>query len=65
MKYGMFTDVGDCLVHGIVQGARSRNLTWEQTYELLKTIGGFNGFHEATDTAVLESVYTAVFETVA
>ena len=58
--YAMFTDAGNAMIHGIVEGAREQNLTWPEVYELLHTISEVNGFTEATDTAVRECVYDAL-----
>ena len=62
--YSMFTDAGNALVHGIVEGAREKKLTWPEVYDLLDSISQVNGYGEATDTAVRECVYDALgFET--
>ena len=48
------------MVHGIVEGAREKKLTWPEVYDLLHTISQVNGYTEATDTAVRECVYSAL-----
>jgi hypothetical protein len=64
IDYGMFTDSGNALIHGIVEGAKEENLTWPEVYKLLYEISQVNGFAEAMDTAVRENVYsTLAFET--
>jgi hypothetical protein len=60
MNYGMFTDAGNALIHGIVQGAKYKNLTWSHVYTMLETVSQIEGFGEATDTAVRECVYDAL-----
>lgn len=57
--YGMFTDAGNAMVHGIVAGAKYKNLTWPEVYEMLHTISGIKDYGEAMDTVVREAVYDA------
>ena len=62
MKYGMFSEKGNNLVHNVVMTARRSGWDWNTTYRHLvllskahpKTAG------EATDTAVREVVYTTL-----
>ena len=62
--YSMFTDSGNALIHGIVEGAKEENLTWPEVYKLLSKVSQVNGFAEAMDTAVRENVYSKLaFET--
>ena len=64
MDYGMFTDFGNAMIHGIVESARLKKSTWPEVYQLIYTISFFDGYGEATDTAVREAVYdTLGFET--
>ena len=60
MNYGMFTDTGNALVHGIVMGAKYKNLTWAEVYDMLVTISKIDGYGESTDTMVREMVYDAL-----
>ena len=60
MDYGMFTDTGNAMVHGIVAGAKHKNLTWPEVYRMLCTISEIEGYGEATDTVVREAVYDAL-----
>lgn len=60
MDYGMFTDAGNAMVHGIVAGAKYKNLTWPEVHHMLCTISEIEGYGEATDTAVREAVYDAL-----
>lgn len=60
MDYGMFTDIGNALIHGIVAGAKYKNLTWPHVYTMLETVSQIEGFGEATDTEVRECVYSAL-----
>jgi hypothetical protein len=59
--YGMFTDKGNALIHGIVMTAKASELEWEQVMDLLYDVSTLDGFEEATDTDVREQVYTALF----
>ena len=59
-NYGMFTDVGNVMIHGIVEGARYKNLTWREVHGMLYTVSKIKGFEEATDTEVRELVYDAL-----
>jgi hypothetical protein len=63
-NYGMFTDCGNVMVDSIVNKARRDNLTWKQVYNMLGDLADLNydRFGEATDTAVREAVYSAVYE---
>lgn len=60
MDYEMFTDFGNTMIGEIVKGAKYKNLTWSEVYEMLRTISQIKGCEEATDTAVRESVYIAM-----
>jgi len=62
MDYGMFTDKGNAIVHGIVIAAQYKGLKWSEVYDLLSTISEIEGYGEATDTAVREAVYCDLFE---
>ncbi len=57
MDYGMFSDFGNAMVGEIVKGAKYKNLTWSEVYDMLQTISQIKGCEEATDTAVREAVY--------
>lgn len=56
----MFTDEGNALIKGVVLTAKASNLDWEQVVEILYDISTLDGFEEATDTAVRETVYMAL-----
>jgi hypothetical protein len=55
--YGMFTDEGNALIMGVVETAKRADLDWNQVMDLLYDLGTIEGFEEATDTDVRESVY--------
>lgn len=58
--YGMFTDEGNALIHGVVISARTTELDWRQVCEILYDISTLDGFEEASDTSVREAVHTAL-----
>jgi len=66
--YGMFTDAGNELIHTIVESAIKLKRTfgdedahvWQWTYTALNKLSYGEGFEEATDTEVRESVYSAL-----
>jgi len=58
--YEMFTAEGNALVHGIVQAAKVSNMQWDRVYSMLEKISEIDGFREATDTAVRDSVWVAL-----
>jgi hypothetical protein len=62
--YGMYSDVGNMEVDRIVETARKLDLSWNQVHKLLEILSesSYDRFGEATDTAVREAVYSAVFE---
>lgn len=55
--YGMFTEFGNVMVGEIVKGAKHKNLSWREVYDMLETISQIKGCEEATDTVVREIVY--------
>ena len=57
MYYGMFSEQGNALIHGIVVTAKAADLKWDQVLELLYDVSTLNGFEEAADTAVREEVF--------
>ena len=57
--YAMYTDAGNNAVEAIVKLAISQNLSWSVTDKLLQALSQDERFSEATDTAVLETVYAA------
>lgn len=61
ISYGMFSEVGNLAVHGIVVAAVTSNLTWPQTYRCLRVLADsdYRQFGEAMDTNVREAVYNA------
>jgi len=60
ISYGMFSEVGNVAVHGVVVAAITMNLTWPQTYKCLNMLAksDYNKFGEAMDTDVREAVYS-------
>ena len=56
----MFTDEGNALIKGVVLTAKSAGLDWDQVYDILMDISSLDGFEEASDTAVRETVYMAL-----
>ena len=61
ISYGMFSEVGNLAVHGIVVTAITMNLTWPETYKCLNMLAksDYNKFGEAMDTTVRDCVYSA------
>ena len=59
-NYEMFTDEGNALVHGVVQAAKVSGMQWDRVYSMLEKISEIDGFGEATDTAVRDSVWVAL-----
>jgi hypothetical protein len=58
--YGMFSELGNAAVHGVVVAARESRLTWPETYRALSQLSEQKEFGEATDTEVREMVYSAL-----
>ena len=58
--YGMFSDFGNDAVHSIVRRAQMLNMSWSKVIEELESLSEQPDFAEATDTAVLEYVYSAL-----
>jgi hypothetical protein len=61
MNYGMFTDYGNEVVGGVVIAAKELGWSVGEVIEILDDISTVRGLHEASDTAVRESVYSAIF----
>lgn len=59
--YGMFTEHGNRVVDGIVIVAKEQNWSWDFVNGLLTQLSNLDDFAEATDTAVREYVYEAIF----
>jgi len=59
--YGMFTDNGNAVIDGVVFCAKKMNWSWNLVNDMLTQISTVDGFGEATDTAVREYVYEAIF----
>ena len=59
ISYGMFSEVGNLAVHGIVVAAVTMNLTWPETYKCLNMLAKNDDskFGEAMDTDVRDAVY--------
>jgi hypothetical protein len=58
--YEMFTAEGNALVNGVVQAAKVSGMQWDRVYSMLEKISEIDGFREATDTAVRDSVWVAL-----
>lgn len=58
--YGMFTEKGNALIAGVVLTAKAHDLDFDNVLDILYDISTLDGFEEATDTAVLESVFNAL-----
>jgi len=59
--FGMFTERGNRIVHGIVIAAKELNWSFDEVMDLLNDIATLEEFAEASDTAVREYVYEAIF----
>jgi len=61
ISYGMFSEVGNLAVHGIVVASKTMKLSWGQTYKCLEVLAAsdYDKFGEALDTEVRECVYSA------
>ena len=61
--YEMFSDEGNAVVHrDIVLFAREAKLNWDNVYAMLIDLSRIEKYREASDTAVREAVYFALFE---
>ena len=61
--YEMFSDEGNAAVHrDIVLFALEAKLNWSNVQAMLDDLSQIEGFREASDTAVREAVYFALFE---
>lgn len=58
--YGMFTDEGNARVHDIVEIALLGKMSWPSVDKMLEDLSTFDGFREASDTAVREEVFAAL-----
>jgi hypothetical protein len=61
MNYGMFTDYGNQVVGGVVIAAKELGWSPVEVRDIMDDISTVRGLHEASDTAVRESVYSAIF----
>ena len=61
MNYGMFTDYGNQVVGGVVIAAKELGWSPVEVRDIMDDISTVRGLHEAGDTAVRESVYSAIF----
>lgn len=59
--YEMFTDRGNAAVHEIVEMARLVNMPWDRVQQSLNDLSKIEIYSEASDTAVREAVYLALF----
>jgi|APCry1669189768_1035252.scaffolds.fasta_scaffold35198_3 hypothetical protein len=60
IRYGMFSDTGNAMIHGVVITAKANNLDWDQVVNVLYDIATLDGFEEAVDTVVREMVYESL-----
>lgn len=62
MRYGMFSDEGNMLVHRVVMTARREGWDWAKTERHLALLARAHPktASEALDTVVREAVYTVV-----
>jgi len=60
MNYGMYTEAGNALIHGVVITARSVCMDWDQVVEVLADISTLDGFEEAYDTEVRQRVFAKI-----
>ena len=61
--YEMFSDEGIAVVHrDIVLFAREAKLNWDNVYAMLIDLSRIEKYSEASDTAVRDAVYIALFE---
>lgn len=64
--YEMFSDEGNAVVHrDIVLFAREAKLNWRNVQAMLNDLSRIEKYSEASDTAVREAVYFALFAEVA
>ena len=61
--YAMFTDAGNQAIDSLVTDAKKLGFEWPQVAFCLEVLSRRPEFSEATDTAVREAVYSAIFET--
>ena len=62
ISYGMFSSEGNLAVHGIVIAAKTMNLSWGETYNILRALSNsdYDKFGEVMDTSVREAVYSEI-----
>jgi ABC-type uncharacterized transport system ATPase component len=59
--YGMFTEYGNRVIDGVVIAAKALGWSPVEVRDIMDDISTVRGLHEASDTAVREMVYNAVF----
>lgn len=59
--FGMFTERGNRVVHGIIVAAKELGWGFDEVMDLLNDIATVEEFAEASDTAVREYVYEAIY----
>jgi len=59
--FGMFSKAGDAAVKHIVDCALEDGSAWLEVYQELVNLSQVKGFEEATDTAVREAVWVALY----
>lgn len=60
MNYGMFTERGNALIHGVVITAQAGDMSWDRVVEILADISTLDGFEEAYDTEVRTRVFDMI-----
>lgn len=63
-RYSMYSDVGNVVIHRMVEEARTQKLSWPEVLHNLHYISVSTKHKESTDTAVRDSVYQALFRTI-
>jgi hypothetical protein len=60
--YAMFSKAGDAAVSKIVEAAAVAKLSWNTVEAMLCALSNENGYREAFDTEVRETVYIELFK---
>ncbi len=63
-RYAMYTKAGNVVIHRMVEEARDQKLAWPEVLHNLHYISVSTKHKESTDTAVRESVFQALFQTI-
>lgn len=60
VSYGMFTEIGNEAIDGLIGVAKALELKWNEIARALEVLAQNPKFSEATDTVVREAVYSAM-----